>query len=191
MVRRRNLRRLKRSGLEDIAREYTFRKYQCEKPWQQNVKELALDFVKNGAGEWFFISGNPGTGKTHICTAICTELIKAGKEVRYFLWRSDANRLKAIVNKPEYDVSMREWRDAEVLYIDDFFKGRLTDADINLAFELLNARYMARRKITILSSELTVEKILSIDEALGRRVYERSRGYCIAVPAEDWSLTHG
>ncbi len=54
-----------------------------------------------------------------------------------------------------------------------------------------NARYVARRKVTILSSELTVEKLLNIDEALGRRVYERSEGYRIVAPEEDWSLMHG
>lgn len=63
---------------------------------------------------------------------------------------------------------MHELKMVYVFYIDDFIKETVTDADINIAFELLNARYNDHEKLTIISTEK------SIDEALGSRIYERS-----------------
>ena len=69
-----------------------------------------------------------------------------------------------------------------MLYIDDLFKGNVTGADLNLAFQLINARYNDRKLITILSSELTLSEIIEQDEALGGRIYERARGFVLAAP---------
>ena len=189
MAKRRSMKRIQKSGLTDMLEHYTFESYETPEAWQDKAKRKATDFVVNGVGHWFVVAGTPGTGKTHICTAIAGELMNAGKEVRYMLWRSDAPRLKACVNDREtYEREMRSLREVDVLYIDDFFKGTVSDADINLAFELLNNRYNSRRLITIISSEKTVEQILDIDEAVGSRIYERSKGYCIITPNRNWRL---
>lgn len=189
MAKRRSLKRILKSGLSDMVESYTFASYKTPETWQAEAKAKALSFVADGAGKWFVAAGPSGTGKTHICTAIAGELLNAGKEVRYMLWRDEAPRLKALVNeREEYERLMGELKTAPVLYIDDFFKGSVSDADINLAFELLNARYNARQKITIISSEKTIDKILDIDEAIGGRIYERSKGYCIKTPAKNWRL---
>ena len=74
-----------------------------------------------------------------------------------------------------------------MLYIDDFLKGRITDADINLAFELINARYNRRETaITIISSELDLGTVTKLDEALGGRIYERARNYSCRTGGENW-----
>ena len=87
---------------------------------------------------------------------------------------------------------MREFKTAEVLYIDDLFKTgkgrgeeeqRPTVGDINAAFELLNYRYNNPQLITIISSECRATDILDIDEAVGGRIVERTirHGYGINV----------
>ena len=188
MVRKRTLKRIERSGLSGLLTEYTFDAYQTPEPWQQRAKDMALDYLRSG-NAWFYVAGTPGSGKTHLCTAICGKLIDEGREVRYMLWRREAPRLKALVNeRDEYEKLMGEYRAAQVLYIDDFLKGALTDADLNLAFELLNDRYNARNTMTIISSELPVEKVIERDEAIGSRIYQRSRGYCITTPGANWRL---
>ena len=80
---------------------------------------------------------------------------------------------------------MRVLKKTEVLYTDDFLKGGDTDADIRLAYEILNSRYNDRGLRTILSSEMTPEKLLRRDEALGGRIYERARGYVLQAPAKN------
>lgn len=189
VAKRRVLKRIRQSGMGDMLNMFTFDTYETPKPWHKDVKRKAVEYITDGFGKWFLIVGASGTGKTHICTAMCSELIEAGKRVRYMLWRQEAPRLKAMVyDRATYEQEMHGYARADVLYIDDFFKGSVTDADINLAFELLNARYNAPRTQTIISSEKTVEELLDIDEAIGSRVYERSKGFNVLAPAENWRL---
>ncbi|MGE4353967.1 MAG: ATP-binding protein [Oscillospiraceae bacterium] len=189
MAKRRTLKRMRRSGLCDLLDAYTFARYETPEPWQRDALSKARAFLDGGEGKWFFISGTPGTGKTHLCTAIAGQLIAAGREVRYMLWREEAPRLKALVNDREaYEKLMGEFRRVPVLYIDDFFKGGVTEGDVNLAFELLNGRYIRRNAITLISSEKDAGTLLDIDEAIGSRIYERSRGFCIKTPAQNWRL---
>jgi len=188
LIRRRNLKKLRESGLEELLEEYTMEAYETGRPWQKSAKEKALHYVEDGKG-WFVISGNPGTGKTHLCTAICGKLLEQSKSVRYMLWREEAPRLKACVNDSEkYEKLIGDYKTCDVLYIDDFWKGTVTDADINLSFELLNSRYNDRRKLTIISGEKDIEQMLEIDEAIGSRIYERSKGNLIKTPNENYRL---
>lgn len=64
-----------------------------------------------------------------------------------------------------------------MLYIDDFFKTQqgtnVTPADVKLAFELLNWRYI-KNKITIFSSERFIQDIMNIDESLSR-IFEKAK----------------
>lgn len=188
-AKRRSLKRIKRSGLSSLLNTYTFEKFETASEWQKEAKEKAMKYLTDGLGSWLVITGTPGTGKTHLCTAVCKELIDAGKDVRYMQWRQEAPRLKALVNDREsYEDQIYKLTHADALYIDDFFKGGVTEADINLAFEILNARYIQPNTQTILSSEKTVEELLEEDEAIGSRIYERSKGFCIETPDENWRL---
>lgn len=181
---RRTIRRMQRSGLKNIIRDYTFDKYIATDPWQQTIKEAAVSYATDPHG-WFFIGGQSGAGKTHICTAICREFLLAGREVKYMLWRDEAVKLKGMVNDAEqYGPLMDQYKKTDVLYIDDLFKSGKSDsgeqqkptgADINLAFEILNYRYNDPAKLTIISSECTMPEILNIDEAVGGRIAERSK----------------
>ena len=64
-----NERRLARTPLANKKDEYTFEKYIAEKGWQKNIITSAKSYVKELNG-WFFIGGQVGCGKTHICTAV-------------------------------------------------------------------------------------------------------------------------
>ena len=87
-----------------------------------------------------------------------------------------------------YESSMQSLKRAPVLYIDDFLKGGTTEADIKIAYELLNARYNTEALRTVISSEYGLEEIMQIDEALGGRIYERAKGFVVRAPKENWRL---
>lgn len=180
MKARESLRLMKQSGLNGMLDLYTFENWQTPEPWQRKAKELAMKYVQEKNG-WFFVAGKSGCGKSHLCTAICGEFLKAGMYVKYMLWRDSAVQAKAMVNTAEYEEIMEPLKDATVLYIDDLFKtGRgqqPTVADVNLAFELINFRYMQKDKLTLISTERSCEELMDIDEAIGGRIYERSKGY--------------
>jgi len=183
---RANIRRIRNSGLADTLEEYTFDRFRTDQPWQKVIKELAQRFVTDHYGKWLYAGGQSGSGKSHLCTAVAGELLKQGKSVRYMLWRDESVKLKACVNDDyEYSRLIEPLKCVEVLYIDDLFKTMqnraVTQADVNLAFELLNYRYINKRLVTILSGEKSVEELIGTDEAVGSRIYHRTKEYCIEI----------
>ena len=188
MAQRRSIRSVRNSGMADMLERYTLDSYVTDTEHRRKVREAADRFLQSDTG-WFYIAGLSGSGKSHICSGICAEMIRQGYEVRFMPWRDEAVALKALVtDRGEYEARIRRLKEAPVLYIDDFLKGKVTDADINLAFEILNARYNNRTLRTVISSEMELQKVLSLDEAVGGRIYERARGYTVKAPAENWRL---
>ena len=178
---RETLRRARKSGLGDILIDCTFEKFNATEEWQIDLKERAKDFCRNPDAKWFFIGGQPGSGKTHICTAIAGYYIKKRYDVKYMLWCEDSKRLKALINDPEYQGELNKYKNVDVLYIDDFLKTQHgeqpTKGDINIAFELINHRLMNPDLITIISSEKTLSDILTYDEATMSRIYQKTGIY--------------
>jgi len=153
--------------------------------WQDITKKAALRYLLDYQGKWFYMGGQVGTGKTMLCTAITAHFMNQGKTAKYMLWRDDAVRIKGKINTDEYETELQKLKKTDVLYIDDLFKtergGRPTTADLNLAFEVINYRYNNADLITIISSEFLVDELMEIDEALGSRIYQRTKDYCIFI----------
>ena len=180
---RKAIRHMKDSGLQHIIRDCTFDRFVEDDPWQAALKVAAMDYAKSPRG-WFFIGGQSGAGKTHICTAICRALLLKGRKVVYMLWRDEIVRIKEVASAgSEVSAILDRYKNADVLYIDDLFKtGRSFDAqmqrptvaDINYAFEIINYRGLNPELLTIISSELTTHELLDIDEAVGGRIIEHS-----------------
>lgn len=182
---RSTLLRAKRSGLGDIIRDYTFDKFEATEPWQVDLLNKAKQFCHDDTADWFYIGGQVGSGKTHLCTAIASHYIKQGKEVRYMLWAEDSKFLKANVNEDIYREKMNEYNNVEVLYIDDFLKTKQgeapTSADINLAFEIINHRLISSGKITIISSEKLINELMDYDEGTMSRIYHKAKDYTFSI----------
>ena len=184
---RNSLKRLENAQI-NISR-YTFDGYRTDTTWRTQIKKFALRYVVDDAGKWFFIGGQNGCGKSHICTAISTELIKQGKQFKYMKWKDEGTKLKALVNEADrYGELIEPYKTADILYIDDFFKTDKrtapTAGDINVAFEIIDARYNNSLQ-TIISSERTIGEIMEADKAVGGRIKEMTDGYCLDVPADD------
>lgn len=188
--------RLFRSGLAAVVKKYTFDNYQTPEEWHNKIKEAAQRFC-DGKASCFFIGGQSGAGKTHICTAISVHFIRQGKESMYMVWPEELPKIQAVVNDPvAYDAKMNELKNADVLYIDDLFKhgkdeyGRVKDptaAEVHRAFEIINARYNNPERITIISSERTLSELHEIDAAIAGRIAEMSKekGFCFNLRPDD------
>ena len=181
-----SIRHAKASGMGALL-EKTFDNFQAVEPWQIKMLEAARMFADNTGGG-FYVGGQSGCGKTHICAAISNELIKQGYFVLYMPWVQASNRLKASKgaardSKP-YDELIKPYKECDVLYIDDFFKvqqgTKPTAADITLAFDILNSR-LIDDKSTIISSEFFAADIVKFDEAVGGRVMEMTRGRRLSI----------
>lgn len=167
-------RHIEESGLQKVLERFTFDTYKADTTSKKNIKAKAERFTLDRTGSWWLITGGTGTGKTHITTAICGELIRQGKAVRYMQWRQKASEIKSLAtNGEQYNKRIRQLQNTEVLYIDDLFKGSVTEADVNLAYLIINDRYN-NDKVTLISTELSFEKLQKIDEAIAGRLYERT-----------------
>lgn len=125
--------------------------------------------------------GNPGSGKTHLSIAIANNLMKKKIKVVYMPYRDIITSIKQnILDVDKYSKYINKYKEAEVLLIDDLFKGNTSKSDINIMFEIINYRYMNNLPL-IISTELIVEEIIEIDEAIGSRIYEMSSDYTIEI----------
>lgn len=184
MTAREAMRNIERSGLKNVIDRYTFDTFETDNPIAEGMKQTAQAFLKS-QDAWMYMGGQVGCGKTHICTAVCGELLKAGKQVVYMLWKDEATKLKSLVNEPEYEDEIGKYKFCEVLYIDDLLKpvksDSVTGADVRLLFEIINSRYAGRRQ-TIISSERLMSEIIEIDGATGSRIYQMAKGYTVGIP---------
>lgn len=188
---RRCVEKMEASGLREVIKNYTFDAYQDTENWQKTIKQGAMTYAEKMDG-WLLFCGQSGSGKTHLCTAVCRHLLLANKEVRYMPWRQDAQELKAMEPSRRVD-ALKKLQEVPILFIDDLFKtARASDgsinptaADVNLAFDIINFRY-TRRLPTIISTERTPVELVDIDEATGGRIVEMAKGntYSIAKKPE-------
>lgn len=182
---RKTIRLMENSGLGNLLKVYSFDRFECKEDWQKYIYDKAKAFVDDDKN-WFYIGGNPGSGKSHICTAIVRELLKKGYPTKYMLWLDESVALKqSVTDSEKYQEMMDELKNAQVLYMDDFLKtGKNeapTQADVKLAMEILNYRYnkarsdKSRRWVTIISSERSTSEVVDFDEATGSRIIEMTK----------------
>lgn len=179
---------MERSGLKNIIREKTFETFAATESWQKAIKAGAIDYANKLEG-WLLFSGQSGSGKTHLCTAVCRQRLLLGDEVRYMPWRDKVAELKALSLDNERRAEIiNGYKTAQILYIDDLYKvGRAVDgssnptgADIGLAFEIINYRYINHLP-TIISTEKTPQELVEIDEATGSRIIEMAGGDVFSI----------
>lgn len=179
------IRRTMRAGLGDKIARCTFESFEAAASWQLNLKQLAQAFCEDETARMFYIGGQPGCGKTHICTAVARHYINAGTDVVYMTWVDESKKLKAMVNDTGYEEAVGQFKNAQVLYIDDFLKTianeKPTDADMKLAFEIINQRIDDKEKITIISSERTLNELIDFDEATMSRIFETAGKYGLGI----------
>lgn len=192
---RNSIARIRKSGLLEQIKRCTFSSFQTPEKWQEIVKETVMKYVSDENRRWLLVSGQSGCGKSHICTAACNEFLQAGAEVRYMRWIDESILLKASINSDvDYNKYMNPLKNCQVLYIDDFWKTQQgqqpSPADVRLAFDLLDFRYCNRSLTTIISTERTVSDLLDIDMAVGGRIYEMTKGYCLEIGGnnKNWRL---
>lgn len=127
------------------------------------------------------LCGQVGSGKTHLSVALALNFLNKAIKVVYMPYRDKITSLKQNMLDDEYYKKLVwKYQTCEVLLIDDLFKGKINDSDINIMFEIINYRYLNQLPI-IVSTEFTVEKLLTFDEAIGSRIYEMCKDYIVEV----------
>lgn len=182
---REKLKKASASGLGNLLSKFKFSNFEATEPWQQNLKTSAIEFCQSDNSRWFFVGGQSGAGKTHICTAMCANYLKKNKDLIYMSWPEDSKKLKAVANEIFFQHQIDIFKNTEVLYIDDFLKPvedeRPTRADVILAFEIVNSRLYDPKKVTIISSEISLDELIDIDEATMSRIFQVCGKYKLTI----------
>lgn len=190
MKRRKYHAAMKKAGLGDTYKQLTFAAFETPDTWQQAAKRIAERYSrKPNSDDWFFIAGQSGSGKTHLCTAICTYLVSADRDVTYIKWAELLPKLEQTRYKEEEQARiMAEIKAADVLYIDDFLKSmenvKPTRTELFYAFRIIDDRYCSGKK-TMISTEFHLEELDKFDAALAGRIYERIGESYIEITMDD------
>jgi DNA replication protein DnaC len=180
------LRLMASSGISEEDTKKGFRDF-------NTFNEQGLEFAKNTAIKYFkdfdeikesrhnslLLCGASGRGKTTLGLAVANNLMQKCINVRYMPYREEVTRLKQeITDEYTYSEHMNKLKTAKVLFIDDLLKGKITESDINILYEIINYRYLERLPV-IVSTEKVTNELLDFDEAIGSRLLEMCKGYVV------------
>ena len=180
--------KLKASGISEEFRKKTFDNFNYEKSVKvmeafKNAKIYSKDFekIRSTRKNSIMFIGQVGSGKTHLAIAISNVLLDKGIGVIYMPYRDSITILKqSMMDEENYQREMNKYKNAQVLLIDDLFKGKITDSDINIMYEIVNYRYFKNLPI-IVTSEKVIDELIKIDEAIGSRLYEMSKDNVVTM----------
>lgn len=175
------------SGINTDNLDKTFSNFEEWSKKSKELKDRAVQYYKDfniiraDRRNSILLCGNPGSGKTHIALALANNFLEKGIRVVYMPYRDIVTKLKQnMIDEDYYKKVLSKYQTCEVLLLDDLYKGKVNETDVNIMFELINYRYLNHLPI-IISTEFTVEKLLSFDEAIGSRIYEMSKNYIVEI----------
>ncbi|RKD73653.1 DNA replication protein DnaC [Sinobaca qinghaiensis] len=152
-----------------------------------------FEIIRNERSNSLMLLGQPGSGKTHLLTALSNNLIKRRKvSLHYFRYVEGFNDLKDDFGKLEEKMNLM--KKVDVLFIDDLFKPargnpRATEWQIEQMYAVINYRYFAHKPILI-SSELTLDELVNVDEALGTRLVQMATDKIVTIKGDPRQLNH-
>ena len=141
--------------------------------------------IEHSRNNSIMFCGQSGAGKTHLGIAICGFLMNRNVAAAYMAYRNTVTKIKQrMTDETGYDREINRYARARVLYIDDLLKGRVTESDVNIMYEIVNYRYMNSLPL-IISTEKALNELLAFDEAIGSRLIEMCRGNIIQMQGKE------
>lgn len=162
---------------------------------QEQVQALAdcsryCEHIAAGGHANLVMSGQVGTGKTMLASAIVNQLLGTGRRVRIAklgdIVRSIKDSWQKVGSKSETEI-IRELVGLDLLVIDEVGQQRGTETELLLIFEIIDGRYQAMLP-TVLVSNLDRE---GIRDAIGDRAFDRLRQDGGKVVAFNWPSMRG
>lgn len=167
--------------------KHTFFNFEVWNKASERLKDTAaayctnFDEIKDKRRNSILLCGQVGSGKTHVSVAIALYFLKQRIKVVYMPYRDVITKIKQnMIDQEYYGKMISKYKLCEVLLIDDLFKGKINESDLNIMFEIINYRYLNFLPI-IVSSEFSINRLLAFDEGVGSRIYEMSKDYVVEI----------
>jgi len=177
----------KASGINIEHTDQTFGTFKIWNDSSSVAKDTAIAFyndfkdIRKKRQNSIILCGQVGSGKSHLSIALALNFINKKIKVVYMPYRDVITKIKQnMIDDEYYSKTISRYQTCEVLLIDDLFKGKINETDVNIMFEIINYRYLNYLPI-IVSSEFTTERLLSFDESIGSRIYEMCKSYIIEI----------
>jgi DNA replication protein DnaC len=183
----------KASGIAKVFEDKSFDNFIPKTEVLSVAKNSAEKYAKDFSGESIIICGAVGSGKTHLAIAISNVLLKSNIGVLYMQYRDALTALKQNMlketddGKNVYQVEMQKYKTAPVLFVDDLFKGKITESDINIVYEIVNYRYLNSLPLVV-TTEYDLGALVKIDEAVNTRLIEMATGNLVKIDAENYRI---
>lgn len=186
-------RRIAASGISESFRAKGFKNFDTgQNPQLEKASTTCTDYclkyqdIKDLRHNSILLLGQVGSGKTHLALASANALLDYQKiRVVYMPYREMITRLKQnITDEDSYTRAIDTFKKAPMLVIDDLLKGKTTDSDINILFEIINYRYVCGLPV-IATSEKTASELLDFDSAIGSRLIEMAEGRIIELKGNE------
>lgn len=168
-----------KNGVADLFRKKSLKNFKTTTEDQKLAKKQAKKYIDSFKDENLLICGHSGTGKTHLAVATATELEARGVKIMFIDYPQMIQQLEEL--RPgsfEQNMELGRIENAELLIIDDLFKvgyrewdGKifLRDFHRRMVYSIVNYRYNNRLP-TVITTELNLERMFEMDEAIGGRL---------------------
>jgi DNA replication protein DnaC len=179
------------AGINTEQSKQTFSNYETWNKSSKIAKETAIryykDFetIRNDRHNSIAFIGQVGSGKTHLSIALAVNFLSKDILVVYMPYRDVITQIKQnMLDEEWYKKTLSKFQTAKILLIDDLFKGKITESDINIMFEIINYRYLNNLPM-IISSEFTADRLLDFDEAIGSRIIQMCKKYTVQIEGKE------
>lgn len=177
-----------KAGIQKRFLNCTFENYEANGELQTYVKSKVQSFADNFpkvllAGSSLILSGSVGTGKTHLSCAVANQLALSGYTS---CLRTVSELVQSIrdgrnwSNNKTSSQLIDEYAAFDLLIIDEFGVQSGTDNELNILFDVVNARY-ADQKPTMALTNLSKEEF---KQKVGDRIFDRLTHKGVFLPLE-------
>lgn len=180
-----------RSGILPLYENCTVENFIADTPDKQHAKDFAQYFINGffcSNGQSFIFSGETGTGKNHLASAICSELISYGKSCLVITVSEMMIKLRKCYGKDaeiSEDEFIKRMLNLDLLVIDEIGLQKNTDSEKLVLNQIIDQR-VSRLKSTGILTNLGGEDLTKF---LGVRIISRlkmNNGQWIVFNWEDY-----
>jgi DNA replication protein DnaC len=146
----------KAAGINPEKSTHTFGSFQVWNDTSRKAKDTAIAYFKDfqkiqgGRKNSIMFCGQPGSGKTHLSIALALNFLDKNIKVVYMPYRDNITKIKQnMLDNDYYKKMISNYQLCEILLVDDLYKGKINDTDINVMFEILNYCYLNHLPIIV------------------------------------------
>lgn len=166
---------------EAVSKKMTFETFDIKEEWQSKMFERAENFLMSDA-TILFLGGQTGCGKTHLGVAASNTAVRVGIQTLMISWPAASKSLKSKANSPGYFEEIAVYKNAGLLFIDDFLSagGAPSSADLSIAAEIVLERLALCRRM-IICSPYTLRELYHLNPKISGEIYEYAKGFYFNV----------